>query len=100
MVAIWAIYNLLKASETTTNGKWTADNDHGGHMGHIQCVSSKSDHFQQASGQQTKTKVAIWAIYNLLKASETTTNGEWTADNDHGGHMGHIQCVPSKSDLC
>jgi hypothetical protein len=35
MVAIWAIYHLLEADGTTSTGKWTADKDHGGHMGHI-----------------------------------------------------------------
>jgi hypothetical protein len=48
------------------------------------------EQLQQASGQQTKTMVAIWAIYSLLKVSGTTSTGEWTADKDHGGHMGHI----------
>jgi hypothetical protein len=55
MVAIWAIYHLLEADGTTSTGKWTADKDHGGHMGHI-----------------------------------ASSGGDWTADKDHGDHMGHI----------
>jgi hypothetical protein len=45
------------------------------------------EQLQQASGQQTKTMVAIWAMYSLLEASGTTSTGKWTADKDHMGHI-------------